>query len=130
MVSKGIVISVQGLDEAVKKIKDVNSKLATDIDNGVKKAGFHVQSQVQESIAGRKAEPRSVDTGRFLNSVKTVFPQRFVAQVETNVEYADFLEYGTSRRAARPHFRNTSARETENVKKIINQEITSSVGYI
>jgi phage gpG-like protein len=107
----------------MKRIKSINQEILRKIEIGIKKSGFHVQSEVQESIAGRRAEPKSVDTGRFLNSIKTTFPKKFEAQVETNVEYADILEYGTSTRQPRNHFKNTASREKNKVIQIIKQEI-------
>lgn len=124
MVNKGVRIEVTGMDEVAAKLKSASTEIANSIGIGIKKAGFYVQSEVQESIAGQRAEPRSVDTGRFLNSIKTVFPAAYVANVETNVEYAQHLEYGTSKMLPRSHFRNTVARESPNVVKIIKQEIS------
>ena len=123
MATKGISIQVEGLKEAIAKMKaDGSSKLAQ-VESGVKKAGFYVEGEVKESIAGNRAEKRSVDTGRFLNSVKTEFPAPYTANVETNVSYAPALEYGTTRMAPRSHFRNTASRATPQVTNIIKAEI-------
>lgn len=123
MATKGIIIEIKGLEEVRNKLKTFNQEKLRQAEQGIKNAGFYVQSEVQESIAGHRAELRSVDTGRFMGSVKTTFPQPFVASVETNVEYAPDLEYGTTKMQPRSHFRNSADRNRDNVKKIIAQEI-------
>ena len=85
MATKGIVIEIKGVEEAISKLKNITEEKLQKAEQGVKKAGFYVQGEVQLSIAGQKAEPRRVDTGRFLNSVKTTFPAPYTASVETNV---------------------------------------------
>ncbi len=91
--------------------------------NAIIKAGFFIEGEVKESIAGRRAEPRSVDTGRFLNSVKNVQNKILTATIESNVEYSPILEYGSSTRRARHHFTNTSKRNEKKVADFINKEI-------
>ena len=90
---------------------------------GLTKAAAFMQGEVKQSIAGHRAEPKSVDTGRFLNSVKTTFPAKFQAKIESNVSYAKFLEYGTSRMNARKHFRNTAKRNEVKVRNFIEKSI-------
>ena len=81
-----------------------------------------IQGEVKSSIAGQRAEPTSVDTGRFLNSVDVILGKD-IGIVFTDVEYAKHLEYGTSKFHARSHFRNTKFRNQDKVKEIIKEEI-------
>jgi hypothetical protein len=119
----GIVIEVKGLEELQKKLKTLTAEKLKQAEQGVKNAGFFIQSEVVESAAGHRAEPKSWDTGRFGNSIKTTFPAPFTATVETNVEYAPYLEYGTTRMAPRSHFRNSADRNRIKVKDIIKVEV-------
>lgn len=89
---------------------------------GLKKASFFLQGEVKESIAGRKAEQTSVDTGRFLNSVDTTI-RKDDGIVFSDVPYAKHLEFGTSRINPRRHFRNSKDRNKDKVRKIFKQEI-------
>jgi len=91
------------------------------------KSGFFVESEVKESIAGKRAETKSVDTGRFLNSVKTVQNVPLTSATETNVEYAKHLEYGTSRMKPRKHFNNTAKRSEKKVQVFVNNEIKKAL---
>ena len=90
---------------------------------GVADSGKFFKKEVQASIKGNRAEPRSVDTGEFLNSVD-VIQNDMSAIVFSDVEQAKFMEYGTSRIAPRRHFNNTSDRNKSEVKTIISKEIS------
>lgn len=46
-----------------------------------------------------------VDTGRLRSSISFEVDTRATATVGTNVEYAPYVEYGTSRMAAQPYLR-------------------------
>jgi len=122
-------IEIKGLEEVKKFLKNASKEKIEKADNGVKQAGFFIQSEVQASISHQRAEPLSVDTGRFLGSVKAMFPQKLVATVETNVEYAKFLERGTknidgtTKMEARHHFRNSADRNKIKVKEFIANSI-------
>jgi len=117
-----VKITVIGQEEAVKILNKSNKKIMSDVSEGLKKAGFFVQGEVKLSIAGQRAELTSVDTGRFLNSVD-VAATKDDAVVYTEIEYAKFLEYGTSKFRPRAHFRNSASRSKEKVKELIKEEI-------
>lgn len=119
----GLQIEIKGMDKVANFLKEKSVDIINKAENAIKQSGFYIQGEVQASIAGQRAEHRSVDTGRFMGSVKTIFPQQLVAVVETNVEYAKHLEYGTSRMAPRSHFRNTVARNEHKVKEFIEKEL-------
>jgi len=105
--------------------KDATVKVAAQA--AVKQAGFFVQGEVKDSVAGRKAEPRSVDTGRFLNSIGTEFPKPLVAVVETPLDYPTVLELGGANRAPRHHFRNTAKRSQTKVKDFVQTKINAVI---
>jgi len=119
----GTGIQVIGIPKSMAFLAGVNKVILAKANNGVKQAGFFMEGEIKESIAGQKAEPKSVDTGRFLNSVHAVFPKKLVAKVETNLSYARGLEFGTSRMQARHHFRNSVARNREKVTDFIKAEV-------
>ncbi len=116
-------IEIKGIDEATKHLLNSSKEVYNAANAAIKKSGFYVQAEVQQSIAGHRAEPRSVDTGRFLNSVKTVQNAPLTANVETNVEYAQALEYGTTKMHPRSHFRNTASRSQEKVRTFVLDEV-------
>lgn len=93
-----------------------------DVRKGLRRAAIFIQGEVKESIAGRRAEPTSVDTGRFLNSVEFE-SDKDDAIVFSNIPHAKFLEFGTSRIGARKHFQNSKFRNKGKITKIIAQSI-------
>ena len=105
-----------------KYLNEKEKDIKIGINDGINKATFFVQGEVKQSIAGHRAEPTSVDTGRFLNSVDLT-TSKDEGKVFTSIPYAKFLEYGTSTITPRPHFRNSLARNQHKVNEIIKEEI-------
>jgi HK97 gp10 family phage protein len=119
----GIAIQIKGIESTKQFLDKVGKETFDNANKAIVKAGFYVQAEVQESIAGKRAETKSVDTGRFLSSVKAEQQQPLTATISTNVPYAKFLEYGTSRMQPRHHFTNSAVRNTKKVRDFIESEI-------
>lgn len=77
---------------------------------------------MKQSIAGNRPEKKSVDTGRFLNSVDVNIKQDS-AEIFSGIPYARKLEDGTSKFAARNHFKNSAARNKKKVAEVIEKEL-------
>lgn len=117
-------IKVIGFSKVERLLKKKSKEVIDRAQDGVKNATFFVLGEVKQSIFGRRAEPTSVDTGRLGNSVAATFPRKLEGAVSTNVNYAKFIEFGTSRFPARKHFRNSVNRSQSKVKDIIKLEIS------
>lgn len=89
---------------------------------GMREAGLFMQNEVKSSIAGKRAEPTSVDTGRFLNSVDMEHDDT-TAKIYSELDYSKYLEFGTSRIPARKHFNNSLDRNRKEIRKIISKNI-------
>lgn len=107
---------VKAFLETLRKAKLDGSK------QGVMRAATFVQDEVKASISGQRGEPTSVDTGRFLNSIDVQMIDTLTALVFTDIEYAKFLEYGTSKIEPRYHFGNTVLRIQGAIKEIFEKE--------
>lgn len=117
-------VKILGVKETVRFLNSKEKKLKNSlVPQGLKNAGIFLQGEVKQSIAGRKAEPRSVDTGRFLNSVDTKLKGKDQAVVFSNLRYAKFLEFGTSSTGARKHFNNSKNRNKQAIREILNKFI-------
>jgi HK97 gp10 family phage protein len=68
--------------------------------NFLPKAGIEVQKEVVRTINKKNI----IDTARYINSVGFKVSGDQVS-IGTNVEYAPYLEYGTTKMPARPAFR-------------------------
>ena len=117
-----ISFGLKGTAAALVLLASKRSKVTQHAEEGLKRAAIFMQGEVKESIAGRRAEHASVDTGRFLNSIEVLIG-KVDATIFTQVPYANFLEFGTTRFAARRHFRNSSDRNKEKVQDIIQKEV-------
>lgn len=113
-----VTIKVFGKADAINTLRNKKQENLTEANQNLVSAGFFVQNEVKASIAGQRSEPTSVDTGRFLNSVD-VWAIANKVVVSTDLEYAKFLEWGTSKMGPRAHFGNTAARSVQKVTEII-----------
>ncbi|MHA1876722.1 MAG: HK97-gp10 family putative phage morphogenesis protein [Promethearchaeota archaeon] len=117
-----VKFSIFGIKEVEKLLKLKQKKVQQQTSNALNKSAIFMQGEVKLSIAGEKDEKKSVDTGRFLNSVGFVTSKNN-AVVFSKIPYAKFLEFGTSKIEARKHFQNSASRNKHNVKKIFLQQI-------
>ena len=117
------MIEIQNKDEVIKFLENLKEAKKTNSKTALIKAGFFIQNEVKESIAGRRSEQRSVDTGQFLNSVDVETVNDSEVKIFSDVPQALFMEYGTSKLAPRSHFTNTLSRVQESVKEIFKEEI-------
>lgn len=126
--SKGgtVTITFAGLNETINKLQQFYNKLPTAEGIAVVKAADYVKEEVKESIVGNRAEPKSVDTGNFANSIGVKPAGDNELAVYTDVEYAKYLEYGTSKMDARHHFENTVFRVGDKIKDIVKIEIDNT----
>lgn len=117
----GIKINVD-VKKAEKYVGELDNKTEDAIAKAMIQVGAFMEGEVKESIAGRKDEIMSVDTGRFLNSV-TYKPDDASVTIKSDVEYGASLEYGTKNRAGRYHFRNSLERNRDKIKEYILNKI-------
>jgi len=98
-------------------------KITTGIRVSMREAEDLLETEVQASIMGQRAELRSVDTGEFVRSVDGQTTNDSVTIV-SNVPQAKIMEFGTSRLQARRHFGNTMARNKNKLIEIVEENIT------
>lgn len=137
--TKGNVVSfeVKGIGEVTRLLRAAGKEIEIGADLGVIRAATFVAEEVQDSIAGRKAETKSVDTGRLINSIQVqklkkaeakVAPKRISYPGGSNTqEVATILEKGTSKVLPRRHFKNTQQRNKGKIKEIIETEIQQNL---
>ncbi|MHA1304876.1 MAG: HK97 gp10 family phage protein [Candidatus Heimdallarchaeaceae archaeon] len=116
-------ISIVGVSGVIKSLKVKDKLIKVALANAIKEAGFFIEGEVVESIAGHRAETKSVDTGRFKNSISSDSIGLYEVVVSSSVEYAKHLEYGTSKVLPRPHFRNTAKRNEKRIRDFIEKKI-------
>ena len=124
--AKSISFKIFGLSTANIYLK--NSKAATKrgISSAMNKIILFMEGEVKDSIAGHKAETKSVDTGHFLNKVSSKSTSES-AIIQDGTTYGKYLEYGTSRLGERRHFRNSLARNKSKIQEFLNSQIKKSI---
>ena len=86
------------VSRALKKLRNAGMNAKRAYKKALWESTQLVRNEVKFSIAGMRSEPRSVQFGGFLNTVSyEISPTKAI--VYSPLEYAKFLEYGTS-----PHF--------------------------
>jgi phage gpG-like protein len=108
----------------VKNSKAVSQELV----NYGKRSAKGILKELQ--ITGLKVETKAkvrvpIDTGRLRSSIATKTRKENVT-VSTNVEYAPFVELGTSRMSARPYLFNSYKEELPRLIKRIKQILKKS----
>ncbi len=71
--------------------------------------------------------PPAPDTGRLMGSITHAVEtegEKVVGHVGTNVEYGKYLEYGTSKMAARPWLGVTIEKDKDRIKEIIGESVS------
>ena len=123
--TKGNVIQfeIRGVAEVANALRKLNQDIKAGVDAEVFRQATFMEGEVKESIAGQKAEPKSVDTGKFINSVKVNKISDEEYEVKTDVDYSKFLEYGTSRLAPRRHFGNSLDRNKVKIQEAIQTAV-------
>ena len=101
-------IVIEGIDRVLGNLKETNKKLVEATKVCLQESAILVKEEVQESILGNRSELRSWKTGAFHDSVDIKEGGDGI-YIFTDIEYAKFLEWGTSKIDARPHFGNSAA---------------------
>jgi HK97 gp10 family phage protein len=114
--AKSFTIELRGANELLRKLRRANNNSSKASQKAFSQAGLFLEGEVKSSISGQRAEPMSVDTGRFRSSVSSS-STKSQAVVSSNVKYGPILEFGSSNRSARHHFGNSFKR---NRKKLEN----------
>lgn len=116
-------INLIGVEELSRLIKDKQKDMQRQLPDQLRDAVLFLQGQIKTSIAHGTNAPVTVDTGRFLNSIDFDSMGDNSARVFTDLEYAKFLEFGTSKMDARPHFRNTLFVNQDNITYGFNNRL-------
>ncbi len=81
-------------------------------------------------IASAPGESPAVDSSNYINSLHTIIAaNRLEAKVGTPLDYPLFLEYGTSKMAARPVVEKTAKESLPTLENILQSEIAKAKGH-
>jgi len=91
----GVVLGTVGIDKIIGQVAQGIANMEERVDRAVQKAGLDCERYAKQRCP--------VDTGNLRASITYENTGRFQCMVGTNVEYAPYVELGTSRQAAQPY---------------------------
>lgn len=132
---KGVIVEITGIAETKRMLEKSGQMILNSLDISLLQSSNLIQAEVQESIIGNRAEPKSVDSGKLGNSITVkkednaviIYPKKInYGNGVTTEDVALYMEYGTSKIGARYHFKNTRLRNEKKVKDIFEKNIKKS----
>lgn len=123
--TKGNTVTYEmlGVADVINKLNQQGKMILNNTDVALVRVAAFMQEELKESIAGFRNEMKSVDTGNFLNSIEVIKLKDREISITTDVEYAKFLEFGTSKLLPRYHFTNTLQRNKAKVEKEVQEAV-------
>ena len=124
-------VEIGGINELNRKLLALGQMVENNMEEQLMLNANLEQQEVQESIIGNRSEPKSVDTGKFGNSIEVDLSA--LKQGEVRVFSNDdpgkvaALEYGTTTREPRQHFQNTLARTQDTIIENFKQATGKAV---
>lgn len=138
-------IKVEISGDVAEKLKTASSRVTDAVDGALLDAAILLEGIIKKKISrgGRSGNPYSVggksaqrsapgeppksDTGRLVNSIRHTH-SFLTATVGTEVNYAGYLEYGTSKMAARPYLEPTLEENEDTIEKMIIDAMQKAMG--
>lgn len=102
---------------------EVKNALPEQIERALIAIGFEAERHAKQALTDQKA----VDTGRLRGSVTNIVEiGEQSVYIGTNVEYAAFVELGTSRMAPRPYLRPAATQHTEEYRQLLEAALNDN----
>jgi len=123
-------LTVKGGDELKRALEREDKIFLQQVSKAIMDSAYFLESEIAEAIDGRRSPlPRRHDTGRYAGSVRAKQKGPLQANVESNVEYAMYVEKGTHNKNGtwkmRPgkHFEVTLDRNRQRITDSIQKAI-------
>lgn len=117
-----MAVKIKGLGSLQVKLTKLDPLTRSAVTTGVLKAAAKVEGD---------AKSRSpVDTGALRSSINTSgrsLPNGATAEVNTNLEYAPYVEFGTSRQKAQPYLQPALQKNKQIATKIVLAEVRNAL---
>jgi HK97 gp10 family phage protein len=140
-----IAIKVEVSGDVAKKLHTFSSNMTKYLDRALLSAAILLEAEIKKKIsrggrggatyrvgkrnAQRSApgEPPKTDSGRLVGSIR--HEHSFLsASVGSEVNYAGYLEFGTSKMAARPYLVPTLEENTDTIEKMVEDAMREAMG--
>mgnify|MGYP001567013116 CR=1 FL=1 len=137
------IIQLTEIRETINRLKRAGVKIGNNVDKAIIVNAAKLAKEIELSIGGKRAEPKSFDTGLFANSIEVYKKKKMEAEVRprSGVRYLDgtkiedvakWMEFGTSGKSGdlitpRKHFANSSKRMRYKVVEDLNRAVKQSI---
>ncbi len=114
-------VTIKGIGSLEAKLKKLDPLTRAAMSRGVQKAGFKVEGDAKLITP--------VDTGALRNSINTSGSSTIdsaTASIGTNLEYAPYVELGTSKMRSQPFLQPALQKNKKTATKIVLSEIRNS----
>jgi len=117
-----VKVKLYGVRNVLRYLSIKEAAVNKGIDEGSIQAANLLKEEVKASIRGQRAEPKSILSGKFIDSVELA-TQKNAVVVFSDVEYAKFIEFGTRKINPRSHFKNSADRNKNKITKIMKNSV-------
>jgi hypothetical protein len=115
-------IKLEGFNAVQKMLETKRKDVIAKVGVANVQVAMFMEGEVKASIAGRRDEHISVDTGNMMRSVHGKATDTG-AEIVGGADYTYFIEEGTSKFQGRHHFRNSLQRNTDKINNFYNKKI-------
>lgn len=121
---------ISGDDKAQRRIQNIPRTAIKAVGQALFAAGEIIKSDAQVSITtgavsgknhvpSRPGEPPNEDTGDLRRGIIVTQPAPLIVQISSNAPYSAYLEFGTSKMAARPFMGPASRKNRNTVRALV-----------
>lgn len=118
-----MVIKVHGVDDLIRKVSNLGG---INLKRGFYKAAAHVQKEAKKIAPVATPETSGYIGGTLRESI-SADANESEGRVFTNVEYAIYQEYGTSKMKAQPFLRPALGTSKKKINEILSDHINSEL---
>lgn len=113
----GFKVDVTGIDETIEGLKKYFKSVEDNIKDVVKESAVNIESKSKMKAP--------VDTGNLRRGIThQVLDNGLDAEIGTyDIEYAPYIEYGTSKNPAKPYLRPSLEEELPNFQKLLERAV-------
>lgn len=110
---------VKGLDKLKKRFSDIRKRITTSNDEALQELGKEIQTRMKAACP--------VDTGKLRDSIDVEKKGKGITVGPRGVDYAGYVEYGTSRSPAQPYIRPVVAWAKVNAPKRFRKSVEGAI---
>lgn len=110
--------TIRGIRAVVRNLSELNTQIEAGVQKAKLRAAFEIEREAVSEV--------QVDSGRLKNSIMTR-EDGDIVEVGSDVEYAQYVEFGTSKMAAHPYLQPAVEKVRKDYPGIIIEDVKSEM---